>query len=211
MAYNLEEQEQIDALKGWWSDNGKLVMIAVIACALTIAAFQGWRYYRAQQAERAAALFSQLDQAERASEHKKVRDIAAQLIQNYGSTHYAGMAALAAAKSSFETGEMEDARKNLQWAIDKSREDEMRDIARLRLAGVLLDEKKYDEALKLLSEKSADTYVALYADRRGDVLTAQGKHAEARSAYQLALEKSDPNSQYRQLIEVKLDALGETK
>ena len=211
MAYNLEEQEQIEALKGWWSDNGKLVMIAIIACLLTIAAFQGWRYYSAQQAERAAALFSQLEQAERASEHKKVRDIAAQLIQNYGSTQYAGMAALAAAKSSFETGEMDDARKNLQWTVDKAREDEMRDIARLRLAGVLLDEKKYDEALKLLSDKSADTYAALYADRRGDVLTAQGKHAEARAAYQLALEKSDPNSQYRQLIEVKLDALGESK
>lgn len=211
MAYNLEEQEQIEALKGWWSDNGKLVMIAIIACLLTIAAFQGWRYYRAQQAERAAALYSQLEQAERASEHKKVRDIAAQLIQNYGSTQYAGMAALAAAKSSFETGEMDDARKNLQWTIDKAREDEMRDVARLRLAGVLLDEKKYDEALKLLAGKSTDTYVALYADRRGDVLTAQGKHSEARSAYQLALEKSDPNSQYRQLIEVKLDALGESK
>lgn len=211
MAYNLEEQEQIDALKGWWSDNGKLVMVAVIACLLTIAAFQGWRYYRAQQADRAAALFSQLDQAQRASEHKKVRDIAAQLIQNYGSTHYAGMAALSAAKSSFETGEMDDARKNLQWAIDKAREEEMRDIARLRLAGVLLDDKKYDEALKLLSEKATDSYAPLYEDRRGDVLTAQGKHAEARSAYQLALEKSEPNSQYRQLIEIKLDALGESK
>lgn len=211
MAYNLEEQEQIEALKGWWSDNGKLVMIAVIACALTIAGFQGWRYYRAQQAERAASLFSQLDEAERAGEHKKVRDIAAQLIQNYGSTHYAGMAALSAAKSSFETGEMDDARKNLQWAIDKSREDEMRDVARLRLAGVLLDQKKYAEALELLAGTSTESYAALYADRRGDILTAQGKPAEARTAYQLALEKSDPNSQYRQLIEVKLDALGDSK
>ena len=211
MDYNLEEQEQIEALKGWWSDNGKLVMIAVIACLLTIAAFQGWRYYRAQQADRAASLFSQLDQAEHAGEHKKVRDIAAQLIENYGSTHYAGMAALAAAKASFETGEMDDARKNLRWTVEKAREEEMRDIARLRLAGVLLDEKNYDEALKVLAEKSTDPYVALYADRRGDILTAQGKAAEARSAYQLALEKSDPNSQYRQLIEVKLDALGESK
>ena len=211
MAYNLEEQEQIDALKGWWSDNGKLVMIAVIACLLTIAAFQGWRYYRAQQAERAAALFSQLEQAERASEHKKVRDIASQLIQSYGSTHYAGLAALSAAKASFETGEMDDARKNLRWAVEKAREDEMRDVARLRLAGVLLDEKKHDEALKLLAEKSTESYAALYADRRGDVLTAQGKPAEARAAYQLALEKSQPDSQYRQLIEVKLDALGESK
>ena len=211
MAYDLEEQEQIAAIKGWWHDYGKLVMLAVIACLLTIAAFQGWRYYRAQQAEKAATLFTQLDQAQSANEPKKVRDIAAQLIENYGSTHYAGMAALSAAKASFETGEIDDARKNLQWAMDKAREEEMRDVARLRLAGLLLDDKKYDEALKLLSVKPVDAYAALYADLRGDVLTAQGKTAEARGAYQVALDKSDAGSQYRRLIELKLDALGETK
>lgn len=211
MAFDLEEQEKIDAIKAWWTDNGKLVMLAVIACLLTIAGIQGWRYYTAQQTERAAALYSQLDQAQDAGDHKRVRDIAAQLTQNYGSTQYAGMAALAAARASFDTGEMDDARRNLQWAIDKAREDEMRDVARLRLAGVLLDEKKHDEALQLLAVKPTDAYAALYADRRGDVLTAQGKPAEARSAYQLALEKSEPTSQYRQLIEIKLDALGEAK
>lgn len=211
MAYNLEEQEQIDAIKAWWSDYGKLVMLAAIACLITVAAFQGWRYYRAQQSERAATLFTQLDQAERTNEPKKVREIAAQLIQSYGSTHYAGMAALSAAKASFETGELEDARKNLHWAIEKVREEEMRDVARLRLAGILLDEKKHDEALKLLSNKPSDAYAALYADLRGDVLAAQGKAADARAAYALALEKSDVNSQYRRLIEIKLDALGESK
>jgi predicted negative regulator of RcsB-dependent stress response len=211
MAYDLEEQEQIDAIKAWWSDYGNIVMLALIACLLTIAGFQGWRYYRAQQAEKAATLFTQLDQAERTNEPKKVRDIAAQLIENYGSTHYAGMAALSAAKASFETGELDDARRNLQWAMDKAREEEMRDVARLRLAGILLDDKKYDEALQLLSAKPVDTYAALYADLRGDVLTAQGKPAEARAAYQVALDKSEATSQYRRLIELKLDALGEAK
>ena len=211
MAYDLEEQEQIDAIKAWWAEYGKLVVLAVIACLLTIAAFQGWRYYRAQQAERAAALFSQLDQAERVNEAKKVRDIAAQITDKYGSTQYAGMAALAAAKAAYATGEIEDAKKNLQWAMEKAKEDEMRDVARLRLAGVLLDEKKYDEALKLLSAKPAETFEGLYADLRGDVLTAQGKTVEARAEYQIALDKTDANSPYRRLIEVKLDATGEAK
>jgi predicted negative regulator of RcsB-dependent stress response len=121
------------------------------------------------------------------------------------------MAALSAAKASFTTGELEEAKKNLQWAIDHAREDEMRDVARLRLAGVLLDEKKYDEALKLLSVEPRPSYAGLYADRRGDVLAAQGKAAEARSAYQVALEKSDARSQYRSVIEMKLDALGQAK
>ena len=211
MAYDLEEQEQLDAIKAWWTEYGNFVVLAVIACLVTIAGFQGWRYYKAQQAERAAALFTQLSEAERANEAKKVRDIAAQIVDKHGSTQYGGMAALAAAKAGFSTGEIEEAKKNLQWVIDKAREEEMRDVARLRLAGIMLDEKNYDDALKLLSAKPAEAYVALYADARGDVLTAQGKPAEARAAYQLALEKSDAASQYRGLIEVKLDALGEAK
>src|SRR4051794_2393441 len=211
MAYDLEEQEQIDAIKGWWQDNGRTVVLAIIAVLVGIAGVQGWRYYRAQQAERAATLFSQLDEAQRANDPKRVRDIAAQVIDRYGATQYAGIAALAAAKASFQTGEMDEARKNLQWAIEHAKEDEMRDVARLRLVAVLLDQKKYDEALKVISGKPGDAYAALYADARGDVLAAQGKAAEARAAYQQALEKSDPGSRYRGLIKVKLDALGEAK
>ena len=211
MAYDLEEQEQIDAIKGWWTEYGKLVMLVVIAFLITIAAFQGWRYYRAQQTERAATLFSQLDEAERASDPKRVRDIAAQIIDKYASTQYAGMAALAAAKAGVSTGEIEEAKKNLQWAVDRAKDEDMRAVARLRLAGALLDEKKYDEALKVLAVKTGDAYAMLYADLRGDVLAAQGKAAEARAAYQLALDKSDTGSSYRRLIDLKLDALGETK
>jgi predicted negative regulator of RcsB-dependent stress response len=209
MAYDLEEQEQLEAIKAWWRENGKLVILAVLACALTIAAFQGWRYYRAQQSERAAALFMQLDLAERTNESKKVRDIAAQIVERHGSTAYAPIAALAAAKASFNTGELDEARKHLAWAAEHAKEDEMRDVARLRLASVLLDQKKHDEALQVLSAKPLDIYASLYADLRGDVLAAQGKAAEARTAYQTALEKADAKSQYRRLIELKLDAVSE--
>ena len=211
MAYDLEEQEKIDALKAWWAEYGNLVVLAAIACLITIAGFQGWRYYRAQQIERAAALFSQLDEAERANDMKKVRDIAAQIVEKHPSTAYAGMAALAAAKAGFTTGETEDTKKHLQWAMEKAREEEMREVARLRLAGILLDEKKYDEALKVLSTKPLDAYAALNADLKGDILVAQGKPAEARAAYRLALEKSEAGSRYRPSIELKLDALGEAK
>ena len=211
MAYDLEEQEQIAAIKGWWNDYGKLVMLVVIGCLVAIAAFQGWRYYRAQQADRASALYMQLAEAERANDAKRVRDIAGQIIDSYGSSQYAGMAALAAAKAAVATGETEDAKKRLQWAAERAKEEEMRDVARLRLAGVLLDEKKYDEALKLLSTKSGDAFAMLYADLRGDVLSAQGKAAEARAAYQQALDKTEPNSNYRRLVELKMDALGEAK
>lgn len=211
MAYDLEEQEQIETLKAWWSDHGKLVVAIAIAGALAVSAVQGWRYYSAQQAERAATLYLQLGEAERTNDAKRVRDIASQIIARHSSTQYAGMAALTAAKAGVGTGEVEEAKKNLKWVVENAKEAQMRDVARLRLAGVLLDEKKFEDALKLLSNQPADSYAMLYADMRGDVLTAQDKVTEARAAYQLALEKSEATSSYRRLIEVKLDALGEAK
>ena len=211
MAYDLEEQEQIEEIKDWWRQYGKLVLLAVVSVLLTITAFQGWRYYRHQQAVAAVTLYSQLQEADQAKDAKKVNAIAEQIIDKYASTPYAGIAALTAARASFNTGELAAAKTRLQWVIDNAKDEEMRDIARLRLAGVLLDEKKYPEALKLLDVKPVDAYNGLFADMRGDILAAQGKAAEARIAYQQALDKSDPKSPYYHVVQLKLDALGGVK
>ena len=211
MAYDLEEQEQLDEFKAWWKQHGGLVLLAVAIAALSVAAVQGWRYYRYSQAVAAVTLYAQLDRAERSADHKRVREIAGELAQKYGGTPYAVFGALSAARASFETDDLAGARSQLQWVIEHSREDEIRDLARLRLAGVLLDEQNHAEALKLAETKPADAMAGLYADLKGDILVAQGKTAEARSAYQLALDRSEANSPYRATIQVKLDALGEVK
>ena len=211
MAYDLQEQEQLEAIKAWWARYGTLIMVAIIAGLLTIAAFQGWRYYRHQQALAAVTLYEQMAQAERANEHKKVRDIAAQITDKYARTPYAAMAALSAARAAFETGDLAAAKTQLQWVVDHARGEELRDVARLRFAGVLLDEKNYDQALALANGPHGAAFDALYADMKGDILLAQGKRGEARSAYQQALEKSDAKSPYRNMIQAKLDALGEAK
>jgi predicted negative regulator of RcsB-dependent stress response len=211
MAYDLEEQEQIAALKSWWRENGLLVMLVVVAASLSFAGFNGWRYYRNSQAAAAVALYEQLDQAERAADHKKVREIAGTLTDKYGSTAYGAYGALSAAAASIRMGDLAGARTHLQWAIDNAGEDEVKDVARLRLAGVLLDEKKHEEALKVLEHKPVESLAGLYADRRGDILLSQGKRAEARAAYQAALDKSEAASAYRSIIQMKLDSLGEAK
>lgn len=211
MAYDLQEQEQLEAIKSWWERYATLIVAVAVACLLTIAAFQGWRYYRHQQSIAAVTLYEQMAQAERANEHKKVRDIAAQITDKYSRTPYAVMAALSAARAGFETGDLAAAKAQLQWAIDHAREDEMKDVARLRLAGVLLDEKRYDDALALVNGPRGAAFDALYADLRGDILLAQGKRGEARGAYQQALDRSDAKSPYRPMIQAKLDALGDAK
>ena len=211
MAYDLEEQEQLETIKAWWNQYGMLVILTVTACLLTIAVFQGWRYYRHEQALAAVTLYEQLTQAERASDAKKVRDIAAQITDKYAATPYAAMSALAAARASFDAGELAAAKVQLQWVIDNAKEEEVRDMAGLRLAGVLLDEKKYAEALALVQSKHLEAFGGLYADLKGDILVAQGKLADARGAYQLAFDKSDAQSAYRTMIQAKLDALGDVK
>ena len=211
MAYDLEEQEQIDAIKGWWDQYGKLVIAAVVAVAIGVTAYRGWDYYRNLQASKAVTLYDQLTQAQRTQDHKKVRDIAGQIVERYARTPYAGMAALAAAKAGFDMSDLAYAKSQLQWVTANARSDEMKDVAKLRLAGVLLDEKNYAEALSTLEGKPSEAFAALYAERKGDILLAQGKSAEARVAFQAALEKSEQGSQFRRMLELKLDNLGEKK
>jgi predicted negative regulator of RcsB-dependent stress response len=96
----------------------------------------------------------------------------------------------------------------LQWVIDHAKDSQSQDLARLHLAGVLLDEKNYAEALKLLSAKHDVAFESLYSDLKGDVLAIQGKPDEARTAYRTALDKLPKDNAARSIIEIKLDALG---
>jgi predicted negative regulator of RcsB-dependent stress response len=206
--YDLEEQEQIAEIKAWWKQYGGLVILVLSVAAITVGAVRGWSYYQNKQGLEAGELYSQLQGAVGAKEPKKVQDIAAVITDKYARSGYAAFAALAAAKAAFESGDLAAAKARLQWVVDNGRDGETRDIARLRLGVVLLDEKKYDEALKVADSAHADTLTALYSDLKGDVLVAQGKPQEARAAYQLALDKGDTKSNYRALVQAKLDALG---
>ncbi len=206
--YDLEEQEKLDALKAWWKRQGSFVAGVVVLVAIGIAGVQAYRYWRNTQALKASQVYAQLDQAVRDNDAKKVREVAGQISEKFASTGYAAMAALAAAKASFEAGDLKGASAQLKWVVDHSDDEELRAIARLRWAGVMLDEKNYDAALAQLSEKHPASFEALFADTRGDVLLVQGKREDARRAYQLALEKSPADNAYRPVIQVKLDDLG---
>ena len=116
--------------------------------------------------------------------------------------------ALLAASVQSASGQSDQAKASLDWVAGNATEDEYQTVARLRLAGLLLQAKDYDAALKQLDAAKAPTFAALAADRRGDVLLAQGKPAEARGAYQTAWQAMDAKVEYRRLIEAKLSALG---
>ena len=211
MALDLEEQEQLDALKQFWKQYGTLIITLAFLALATFAGVKGWNYYQRGQSEQASVLFGKLEEAVRKNDVAQTGSLGAEIIDKYGSTAYGPMAALLLAKTSHDNGDPAAAATRLLWAIDKARDDETAALARLRLAGIRLDEKNYDEALALLDAKHSQAFAPLYSDLRGDVLAAQGKPAEARAAYKQALEKSLPNSNYRNVVQIKLDALGPAK
>lgn len=206
---DLEEQEKLDQLRSWWKQYGGLVLAGITAAALTFAAVNGWRWYQRTQAAEAGAVYAELTRAAGAGDAKALRDAGGTLTERYGGTLYASMGALVAAHFHFERGELKSAKAQLQWVLERAPSQDFRDLARLRLAALLLDEKAHDEALKLLEEKPLESYAPLYAALRGDVLVAQNRPAEARAAYQQALEKADGGGAgFRDSVQLRLDALG---
>lgn len=208
---DLQEQEQVDALKSWWKDNGKTVLLTIALVVGGIVASQAWQSYKANKRTEAAAMYSELIKQAASNDPKRINDAAAAVTDKYSSSAYAPRAALLAAQVNIQAKDNARAKTQLQWVIDHADEDGLKHLARLQLASVLLDEKNFAEALKVLEAPHPDSFVGLYADLKGDVLSAEGKSEEARAAYQQAYNKFDTKSMYRSLIQMKLDALGGAK
>jgi predicted negative regulator of RcsB-dependent stress response len=221
--YDHEEQEQLDEIKAWWKQHGNTVVNIALVIALALAAVSGWKWWQAKQSGEAAALYGRLQAAAEKRDVKVVRDTAVELADKYSGTTYAAMGALMSARVQLDGDDAKNAKAQLAWAAEKSSDPALRDLARLRLAALLLDDKSYDDALKQLSAEPEPGFAARFAELKGDVYAAQGKKEDARTAYQAALTKLEagktsgggldsPNAQreamYRELMQLKLDSLG---
>jgi predicted negative regulator of RcsB-dependent stress response len=207
MAYDLEQQESISALKAWFDENANQLIGALLVLTVAIAGYQGWRWYQQREADTSAVLFEQYEQAVGAKDLKKARDVAGALMQDHAGSAYAALAALSQARASLEAADVPAAKAQLHFVIDRSGNTELATLARVRLAGILLDEKAYDEGLAVLAGDAPAALAAEVSDRRGDLLLAQGKTGDARAAYARALEQAAARSPLRPLIQSKLDAL----
>lgn len=205
---DFEEQEQLDQLKGFWKQYGNLITWMLIVVLAGYAAWNGWNWWQRDQAVKAGAMFDALDAAAQAGDADLAGRVFIDMKSRYPRTAFTEQGGLLAAKTQFEKGQIDAARATLAWVSDNAAEDAYKTVARLRLAALLLDEKKYDEALKQLDGASAVEFAPLVNDRRGDILLAQGRQDEARAAYLKAWTAMDPKVDYRRLIEAKLNALG---
>lgn len=207
-AFDLEEQEQLEALKAWWRQWGSYVIYGVSALLIAVAGYQYWRTHTANQLVEASVHFDSMNNALEAGNMKTAREQGALLMDKYGKTPYATRAALMVASINVQNKDAKSARAQLEWVAENTKEAALRDVARLRLAGLLLDEKDYEGALKTLGASHTDAYAPRFDDLKGDVHLAQGKTAEARTAYSAAFAKLQDDSPLRGVVEMKLDSLG---
>ena len=204
---DLQEQEQLDALKAFWNKQGNLITWTLVLALGGFAAYNGWQYWQRDQGVKAAAMFDELERAAQAGDAAKTGLVFGDLKDRFGRTAFAQQGALLAARVQFDKGQADAAKASLAWAAEHG-DEEIRAIAHLRLAALQADAKQYDEALKTLAAVNTPDFEALAQDRRGDVLMAQGKKPEALAAYQSAYQAMGEKVDYRRLIDAKLTALG---
>jgi predicted negative regulator of RcsB-dependent stress response len=205
---NLEEQEQIDQFKHFWARYGNAITWVLIVVFGSVAAWNGWNYWQRSQATQAAALFDEIERAATAQDVERMERALTQMQDRFGSTTFAAQSGLLAGKTLFEAGKPDGARAALTWVVDKAPDDAYKTVARLRLVGLDIEAKAYDQALKTLDVPVPKAFGPLLADRRGDVFMAQGKTEEAKAQYQDAWRGMSEQAEYRRLVEVKLASLG---
>lgn len=205
MTYDLEEQEQLDAIKAWWAKYGNAILTLITLILLAVAAWQWWNWYQRNQAAQAAAVFEALQTATVQGQSNQVLDASARLQNDYARTVYASRGALLAAGALAEAGDTTAARQRLQWVVDQK--DLLAPVARLRLAALLIDAGEAAQALALLDATPAAGFEALYADRRGDALFALGRGNEAASAWREAVERMGPADPLVSVVQLKIEAL----
>ncbi|VTU36828.1 hypothetical protein H4CHR_04012 [Variovorax sp. PBS-H4] len=205
---DLEEQEQLDQLKHFWNTYGTLITWVVVLAAGAFLAWTGWQYWQREQAARASALYDELERGAQAGDTARVERALADMKSKFAGTAYAQQGGLLAARVLYEKGNAEASRTALAWVAEHGTDAGYQAVARLRLAGELLETKAYDEALKQLSGGMPKEFEALAADRKGDVYMSQGKREEAKAEYRKAWSAFDPANEYRRLVEIKLNAVG---
>ncbi len=212
MAEYISEQQQVEALKKWWQQNGKVILIGI---AIGVGSIGGWRYWQDQRhnvvSDASTAYMAVLTALDNPPKPEDVIQKAEAIISEYPDTAYAGLAALAVARLKLEQGDTVAARAHLQWVREQAKHATLEPIARLRLARVAVQEKKYDEALIFLKDTFPADYQAVVAELKGDVYRRQGKEPEARTAYEEALKQvAEEQAGARTRLEMKRDDLAAT-
>ena len=206
------EDEQVEALKKWWEENGKSAIFGVVLGLMAIFGWREWKDYEAQQAASASQLYQEMIIATRDQKADKAGEKAKEIVAEYESTAYEVFAKLGLAKNAVANGELDKARENLQWALDNTRQDSLRHVITLRIADVLIAQNKLSEANTLLGNNTnRGEFSASYLQMEGDVQRLEGNVDAAVEAYQKAVSIAQESGLDTSILDMKLDDLGRSK
>ncbi len=208
MAYDLEEQEKLDAIRDWWAQYGALIVGLFVAAAIAVVGYRGWQWYQGHKASQAMGYYEALEASAQRDDDKALERLKAAsktLREDFPRSGYTVRGALLAAQALQARDDLDGAAKQLQWILDHSDTPAFVDLAKLRLGGILMTQEKYDQALKIL-ESPSDPFIGLFADRRGDILLAQGEAEQAKEQWETALQALEQEN-VSQVVRLKLDAL----
>lgn len=205
---DLHEQEQVDKLKYFWRDWGKYIIGIVVLLIIGYVVSSAYSWYQQSQSQKAAALYVDFSKNVTSGNAEKTYADADKMIAEMPKTEYTAMAAIEAAKVSFDKKDYAKAEKYLSWAKDNASDKSLQTIAIIRLASVLIDEQKFDKARELLKTKHDIAFDGLFYEGRGDLYIAMGDLNKARDAYKEGLQKAANDPTTQQAIQMKLDIIG---
>ena len=200
------EQEQIDVLKAWWSEHGMSVIGGVVMGIVGLVGWQFWQHYNEARQELASSQYIRIMEHVSESRFEVIPAIADDVVSEYGETHYANLAQLVAARANVEEGEKADAEIRLQWVVDNASTKSFAQIARLRLATLLLSEGNITEARSILEFNFQEGFGARLNELLGDIAIAEDDVTRARIAYDKALRLG--SSMNQQILQMKRDDVG---
>ena len=204
----LTDNEREEQLRAWWGENWLWIFGGIALGLAMLAGWQYWQRHKISVAEAAASGYREVIQALGSDDRPAAIAAADKLRLEHPDMPYADQADLALARVAVDRREYDEAARLLQSVADTSKDPELRNIARGRLARVLIEQGKPDAALALLDAAQAGEFAALYHDIRGDALSAKGESAAARDEYELALAaETDTGGLDRAYVELKRDAL----
>ncbi|MFQ5756411.1 MAG: YfgM family protein [Acidiferrobacterales bacterium] len=202
------DDEQVEKLKSWWKSYGNALVLGIALGVAIVFGNKYWTGYKKERAEAASVIYDRLITDYHNKAFDTVRASGTTLIENYAATPYAGLAAMILARVSFDEGKNEEARRQLQWAVENATDNGTRHAARLRLARLLINDNELESALALIAIEDIAGFEADYHELRGDIEAAKGNKAQARQEYQQALKYLSVSSSYRAVLNMKLDDLG---
>jgi predicted negative regulator of RcsB-dependent stress response len=206
--FDLDEQEQLDALQQFWRSYGRIIMAVVVAVVVGFGSTKWWEYQNRTEAQSASATFNKLEAVQTVEDIDLISSLSEEIISEYGDTYYADLARLNLAKTEVDVGNSDEAIKLLRGVVDDSRDSSLVALARLRLAALYVMTEQFDLAMSALDGDADAAMSGLFADIRGDIYAAQDLHDEARGAYQEALSLLQEGNPWVDIVQIKIDSLG---